>query len=161
MPQAYLGIDLHKASSTWVLLDPDRKVLKKPIVPCSPPFVKAAVRSLPIDPTLISAAVEPVCGWRWFAALLEEHGIDVHVGNPLKTRLIAESRLKHDALDARMLAELLRSGFLPESYRAPDDIRLIRELVRERTFLMFVRTSVKNRLHGVLRRLCPSTGEMN
>jgi hypothetical protein len=51
-----------------------------------------------------SGVIEPVCAWRWF----EQHGTRVHITNPLHTRLIAESRPKHDMLDARMLAELLQ-----------------------------------------------------
>jgi transposase len=85
----------------------------------------------------------------------------VHIANPTKTRLIAESRMKHDALDARMLAELLKSGFLPEAYRAPDDIDRVRMLVRERTFFVQMRTSVKNRMHGILTRRGLHTAKHN
>jgi hypothetical protein len=120
MPQGYLGIDLHKTSSTWVLLDRDRTVRLKKTVPCTPQDLQAGINSLPIDPASIEAVVEPVCAWRWFSDTLERHGIRVHVANPLRTRLIAESRLKHDTLDARMLAELLKSGFLPAEVKLAD-----------------------------------------
>src|SRR5438105_7987857 len=106
MPQGYLGIDLHKTSSTWVLLDRDRNVRLKKTVPCTPEHLQAGIDALPIDPASIEAVIEPVCAWRWFSDTLEARGIRVHAANPLRTRLIAESRLKHDALDARMLAEL-------------------------------------------------------
>ena len=55
-----------------------------------------------------------------------------HSANPLRTRLIAKSRMKHDTLDTLMLAELLKSGYLPEAYRAPDDVNAIRMVIRER-----------------------------
>jgi transposase len=152
MSQAYLGIDLHKTSSTWMLLDGDGKVLKKQVVPCTPQHVRAAARALPVPAQSVSAVIEPVCGWRWFAETLEEFGVDMHIASPNKIRLIAESRLKHDTLDARMLAELLKSGFLPEAYRASDEVCRVRELIRERSFLIYARTAVKNRIHGVLAR---------
>lgn len=115
MPQAYLGVDLHKASSTWVLLDRERSVRLKKTVPNTPQHVEAGIASLPFDPSSIEVAVEPVCAWRWFSDTLGKHGMQVHIANPLKTRLIAESRMKHDTLDALMLAELLKSGYLPEA----------------------------------------------
>lgn len=148
----YLGIDLHKRSSTWVLLDADRTVRQKRTVPCTPEAVRTAAASLPAPPSEVSVAVEPVCGWRWFTGVLMDAGFDVHIANPAKTRLIAESRMKHDTLDARLLAELLRSGFLPESYRVPDDIHALRSLTRERGFLAHVRVNVLCRLHGIIGR---------
>jgi hypothetical protein len=49
MPTSYLGIDLHKRSSTWVLLDDQRKVRLKQNVPCTPDHVTAAIKMLPVD----------------------------------------------------------------------------------------------------------------
>ena len=152
MSDHYLGIDLHKRSSTWVLLDHERKTRLKRTVTCTPEQVRAAVKMLPVEPTSVQVAIEPVCGWRWFTGILIESGMDVRIANPAKTRLIAESRLKHDALDALMLAELLRSGFLPESYRAPEDIARLRSIFRERAFLVHMRVNVLCRLHGLIGR---------
>ena len=39
---------------------------------------------------------------------LEEHGIQVVLSNPSKTRLIAEAKVKTDKVNARVLAQLLR-----------------------------------------------------
>ena len=47
---------------------------------------------------------------------LTKQGYDVLVSHPRKTRLIAESRIKTDRIDARALAELLRLDALPSSY---------------------------------------------
>ena len=53
----------------------------------------------------------------------EKHGIDVKLANPLKTKAIAEARIKTDKLDAQTLAHLLRSNLIAESYIAPDKVR--------------------------------------
>ncbi len=37
---------------------------------------------------------------------LEHHGINISLANPLKTRDIAEARIKYDKLDASILADL-------------------------------------------------------
>ena len=128
----YLGIDLHKRSSVWILMDHNKKVLKELTVPCTPESVSKALALLP-DKENMKAAVEPVCGWRWFSSMLEEEGIDVHIANPYKTRLIAESKLKNDRVDAKALAELLKVDYLPLSYKASDVVHNAREVVRYRS----------------------------
>jgi transposase len=73
----------------------------------------------------------------------------MHYANPLKVRLIAESTEKTDRKDAHTLANLLRTGYLPEAFRVRDDIYELRTLVRERSALVTARTAAMNRLHGV------------
>lgn len=80
----------------------------------------------------------------------EKNGIDVKLANPLKTKAIAEARIKTDKLDARTLAHLLRSNLIAESYIAPDNIRENRSLLRLRINLVSDRTRVMNRVHSLL-----------
>ena len=58
----------------------------------------------------------------------EKYSIGVKLANPLKTKAIAEAKIKTDALDARTLAHLLRFDLVAECYIAPIQIRE-RELV--------------------------------
>lgn len=148
---SYLGIDLHKRSSVWVLMGQDKKVIKELKVPCTPEAVTKALTLLP-DKEQIKAAVEPVCGWRWFSSMLEDEGIDVSIANPYKTRLIAESKLKNDRVDAKALAELLKADYLPTSYKSSEEVNNTRILVRHRAYLVRMRTGVKNRIHGICAR---------
>ena len=144
-----LGIDLHKKSSVWVLIDDERNVLWKGDVASHPDDINRAVKKLPHPPEEIRAAIEPVTGWRWVVAQLRAMGMDVRIAHPQKVRLIAESDQKHDKGDALMLAELLRAGYFPESLRASDDMHRLRTIVREREYFVGLRTSAKNRLHGL------------
>ena len=84
--------------------------------------------------------------------MLEDAGFDVHLAHPLRTRAIASARVKTDAIDARTLAHLLRTGLLPEAYIAPPELRDLRDLLRHRATLVHLRTSVKNRVHALLAR---------
>jgi transposase len=144
-----LGIDFHKRSSVWILIDDERKVLWKETAACHPDDISIAIKKMPVPPTEVQVAIEPVGGWRWATKQLEEAGMEVHIAHPGKVRLIAQSKEKHDAGDALMLAELLRSGFFPEAYRVSDEIYHLRTMLRERGFLIKLRTSAKNRLHGI------------
>jgi transposase len=80
----------------------------------------------------------------------EKNGIDVKLANPLKTKAIAEAKIKTDKLDARILAHLLRSDLIAESYIAPDNIREDRSLLRLRINLVSDRTRIMNRIHSLL-----------
>jgi transposase len=95
-------------------------------------------------------ALEATYGWEWLAELLEEAGYDLHLAHPLRTRAIAAARVKTDAIDAKTLAHLLRTGFLPEAYIAPRELRDLRELLRHRATLTRMRSAVKNRVHAIL-----------
>jgi len=80
----------------------------------------------------------------------ENHGIDIKLANPMKTKAIAEAKIKTDKLDARILAHLLRSDLIADSYIAPDNVREDRSLLRLRINLVSDRTRVMNRVHSLL-----------
>ena len=63
---------------------------------------------------------------------IESHGFKVILANPLKIKLIAESRMKNDDVDSEVLAKLLMNGWVPESYVPRKEIREIRRMVRTR-----------------------------
>jgi transposase len=87
-----------------------------------------------------------------FRELLEEADYDVHLAHPLRAQAIAAARVKTDAVDAKTLAQLLRTGLLPEAYIAPPQLRDLRELLRHRAVLTRMRIAVKNRVHAPLAR---------
>ena len=64
--------------------------------------------------------------------------------------------IKHtdDRHDAFWLADLLRLGILPEGYIYPKEDRPIRDLLRKRSHLVRLRTSLILSLHGMVARNC-------
>lgn len=144
-----LGIDLHKKSSVWVLIDEKRTELWKENVLCHPEYISIAIRKIPVSLQEIQVAIEPVAGWRWVSQQLEEAGMDVHIAHPRKVHLIAESTKKNDEEDSRALANLLHSGYFPEAHRSSEEIYQLRLLLRERAKIVRLQTSVKNQLHGI------------
>jgi transposase len=67
---------------------------------------------------------------------LEKNGMRVVLSNPLKTRAIAEVRIKTDKLDASTLADLLRAGLVAESYVPSREVRDRRALLRYQMLLL-------------------------
>jgi transposase len=81
---------------------------------------------------------------------LDERHIHVALANPLKTKAIASAKIKSDKVDARILAHLLRSNLVAESYVPPKHLREIRALVRHRVGIVKIRTMVKNEIHALI-----------
>lgn len=84
---------------------------------------------------------------------MKSRGYDVILANPLKIKLIAESRIKNDDLDSENLARLLMNGWIPESYVPDRDIREMRRIIRTRIQTKRSCTSYRNRIRFELLRM--------
>ncbi|HEY6397824.1 MAG TPA: IS110 family transposase [Solirubrobacteraceae bacterium] len=144
----WVGIDVHRRRSQIAVIgEYGELLLSRRIVNDRETF-----EELLGDPERTHVALEATYGWEWLGELLEEGGYDVHLAHPLRTQAIAAARVKTDAVDAKTLAHLLRTGMLPEAYIAPPALRDLRELLRHRAVLTRMRTAVKNRVHAILAR---------
>jgi transposase len=147
----HVGLDLHKKYSTVVVMDDDGNVqLEETLYHDDRPrliefFSKLAGKAV--------VTVEATRDWYWLYELLEELGVTVKLANARKVRLIAESWLKSDKVDPRSLAQLERTGFLPEAYISPRPVRDNREYLRYRLTLVRLRTGLKNKVHALLDKL--------
>ena len=147
-PTRWVGIDLHRRRSQIAIIDEHGELTLQKRVATG----RETITELLGDPGSTHVALEATYGWEWLAELLEDAGFDVHLAHPLRTRAIAAARVKTDAVDARTLAHLLRTGLLPEAYIAPPELRDLRDLLRHRATLVHLRTSIKNRVHALLAR---------
>ena len=147
----YIGLDQHKNFCVIAALARDGEMLdQRKIYHNDPDELKRYLSQVPEGSKL---AVEACSFDAWLSDLVEEHGIEVHLANPNKTRAIAEARIKTDELDAKTLAHLLRTDLLCESYHAPKELRQRRYLLRYRQCLVWYRTGIKQRIHALLGRL--------
>jgi transposase len=142
----YIGMDLHKNSSTFAIKDKDGKLIDSANLPTEPSAIKGYLRKYP-DSRLV---LEPVSQWHFYADFLQKMDIDVHLANPLKVKAIASARIKTDKIDANVLCDLLRTNLLPEAYFASKEVRFWKEMVRFRASLIHLRTQVKNKIHAIL-----------
>jgi len=148
MNQIYIGMDLHKNTSTFAVKDKDGQVIDECKIATEPSAIKGYLKQYPDS----SLAVEPVSQWYFYGDLIQGLGIDVHLANPLKVKAIASARVKTDKIDASALCDLLRSNLLPEAYFASADARYWKEMVRYRLSLIRLRTQIKNKIHSILFR---------
>ncbi len=147
----YMGIDLHKKYFISTIVDQEGKVLRKSRVSTDRPAIKNYLKSLDgLKPT--KAVLEAGFNWSYFYDQLAEEIEEVCLAHPLKTRLIAEARIKTDSVDSEVLAHLLRSDLIAQAYAPSLETRDIKNLLRFRMSLVRIRTSLKNKVHSVLDR---------
>src|ERR687891_1713408 len=144
-----VGIDLHRKRSHVAALDERGGELISRRIVNDPDTFLELLGELDGESKI---ALEATYGWEWLPELLEDHGYELHLAHPLRTKAIASARVKTDAVDARTLAHLLRADLLPEAYVAPRDQRDQRDLLRQRVVLTHMRTALKNRVHALIAR---------
>ena len=147
----YVGIDVHKKLCQAAVLDESGGLLDETRFMNNEKGIEEFALKLTTFHDDVKAVVESTSNlWIQVHDRLENHGIDVTLSNPGKTRLIAEAKVKTDKVDARTLARLLRANMIPACYVPNEEQRSRRELLRYRIKLVQTRTKVRNRVHTLL-----------
>ena len=143
----YVGVDAHKASSQVTVMDESGKVVKRKSIKTSRAGVREALGRFRQP---MKAVLEASYSWGPMYDWLDELADDVILAHPGKVRAIAEARIKTDKIDSEILAHLLRTDLIPQAYAPSKDIRAIKRVLRQRMFLVRVRTMLKNRVAALL-----------
>ena len=146
----FIGMDLHKNTSTFCVKDKDGKLIVSKKVNTDKNDVARFINPVKEKSDDISLVLEPVSQWYYYADLIEKMGINVRLAHPMRVKAIASARIKTDKIDAAVLADLLRGNLLPESYFSPLHVRGWKERCRFRASLLNLRTQVKNKIHAIL-----------
>lgn len=147
MSGRFMGVDLHKKYCVFTELDSQGNITRRGKFSNNQGEISDFASSLTSNTKL---TVEPVLNYLWFLDQVKPYVKSVHPAHPQKVRVIAEAKNKTDKYDSHMLAELLRTNFLPESYYVPEDIRRLRDLVRQRSHLVGTVVAFKCRVRHLL-----------
>lgn len=111
--------------------------------------------------SLEGVVVESTYNWYWLVDGLMAKGYTVHLANP--SAIQKYSGLKHadDKHDAFWLAEMLRLNILLTGYIYPKDERPIRDLLRKRSHLVSLRSSLLISLQNIITRNCGTKMKTN
>lgn len=142
----YAGLDVHKKYIHATVLDERGRVMKSGKFD----YTREGFERFFCGIDDARVAMEASYCWQPAYELLEDMGHDVELAHPLKTRLIADMKIKTDAKASDALAKLLMMGWLPTSYVPPEDIRRLRELTRLREYLVNIQTRFKNKTHSAM-----------
>ncbi|MGH7338001.1 MAG: IS110 family transposase, partial [Myxococcota bacterium] len=98
----------------------------------------------------VRACVEMMSGAAWVRERLQAGGWTVEIADARKVKALAPLAAKTDKVDARVLAELVRRDLVPALWVPSLEERALKERLLRRMHLVRLRTSAKNRAHGVL-----------
>ena len=143
------GIDLHLKSSEVCVVDESGEISERAKIPTTEKsFVRWFGGRAPMRICIEASGLSP-----WVARILAGLGHEVIVANAQRVRLIAESTLKNDKVDAETLARLVRMDpalLCPIHHRSEETQRL-RGMLRVRRTLVNGRTACLNTARGLLR----------
>lgn len=145
----FVGLDYHKDSIQACVMDSTGKILANRRCKNQVEALVTLVAPFGDD---IHAAVESCCG---AAALADDlvncYGWSVNLAHPGYVARMKQTPDKTDWADARVIADLVRVGYLPKVWLAPEGVRQLRTLVRYRGQLVQRRRTVKLRIGAILR----------
>jgi len=144
----HIGLDIHKKHTQACVMDESGRVLSNERFPSTPEGLDEFLSGF----EQAKFVLESTGIWEFIYEGIERRGFEVVLAHPMKVRVIAEAKVKTDKVDAEILAHLLRADLVPRSYVPSRDIRDLRQLVRQRAYLVQRATSFKNRIHAELLR---------
>lgn len=145
----FVGLDYHQSGVQVCILDGDGQILLNRKVENSVTKIIAVIRRVGRPK---GVAIEACCGASDLAEKLHQKAEwSVSLAHPGFVARMKQSPDKTDFGDALLLADLLRVGYLPKVWLAPEEIRRLRRLVRYRCQLVDRRRSVKLRIRALLR----------
>ena len=143
----YVGMDLHKDSIQIAIVYKNGRMESNSKIPNTFKDIDDFLSEIPKNAGIVmeSSSVSEAIFLH-----LRDAGYNPVLSNPYETRAIAHSKIKTDEIDARVLAELLRGGYISPCHIPSRDILEMRHLVRHRKHLAAEHRTMKRRIHAVL-----------
>jgi len=143
----YIGLDVHQASTTIVVINKRGKMIQELVMQTNGQQLRSHIASVKGRKEI---TLEEGCMSDWLYTLLGPVVDRIVVCDPTENRKILSGK-KSDSLDARHLAELLRGGYLKEVFHKTHPMDSLRSCLK--TYLVITRdlTRCKNRLKALFR----------
>jgi len=146
----YVGADLHKEQTWFYVMDENGNKISSMSISNSQESLQDFFATIPKPFTL---AVEATYNWYFFVDIAERFAENVYLANSYELKAFAKRHKKTDKIDARLIANILRKGFLPTVFIPSREMRQIKELLHYR--MNIVRDRCRNifRLKNILDKL--------
>ena len=129
----YVGADLHKEQTWFYIMDQNGTKIDSKSISNSPDSLKSYFATIPTPFTL---AVEATYNWYFFIDMAEQFAQTAYLANSYELKAFAKRHKKTDKIDARLIADILRKGFLPTVFIPDQSIRSLKELLHYRINLV-------------------------
>jgi hypothetical protein len=143
----YIGMDVYQATISLAVMDSAGKVGMESVIETKAATILEYFQGLRGS---LWVTFEEGTSATWLYDLLRPHVEKVVVCDPRKDALLKGGN-KNDRVDARKLADLLRSGLLSPVYHEESGVRLLKELARSYLTLTKDLSRVMNRTKGLYR----------
>jgi transposase len=143
----YIGMDVHKEAIVIAVLDGSGRLVMESIVETKASSILQFLHGLRGE---LHITWEEGTWAAWLYDLLQPQAQKVVVCNPRRNALLKEGS-KSDKVDARKLADLLRTGMLRPVYHGENGVRTLRELARSYQNIGKDLSRVMNRLKALYR----------
>jgi transposase len=143
-----IGLDVHRDFCEVAIADRGRARSAGRVATVPEQLELFAASLAPTDRVVLEATGNALA----IARILEPHVAAVVLAHAKDVRAISHARVKTDKIDARVLADLLAAGLIPEVWIGDERCRMLRRLVSRRRGLVKRRTQVKNEISAVLHR---------
>jgi transposase len=147
----YVGMDVHTAYSRICVLDEDGEIVEEVKGKTNQKWLRSRFEGVERMRVILEAGGHSL----WIGRLLETLGHEVIVANPRQVRLIAESTMKTDRIDAMLLAQLGRVDprLLAPVHLRSEEMQMLRSRLKIRDAFVKARTAVVNMIRAMLRGL--------
>lgn len=145
----YVGVDLHKEQSWFYIMDKSGNRVSSKSISNDIDVLKKYFALIPKPFTL---ALEATYNWYFFVDLAQEYAQQVYLANSYELKAFARRNKKTDKIDARLIADVLRKGYLPVVHIPDKQTRELKEFLRYRMNLVKDRTRTIVRLKSLLNR---------
>ena len=143
----YIGMDVHKEAVVIAVLNSSGKLEMESIVETKASSILQFIHGLRGE---LHVTWEEGTWAAWLYDLLQPQVAQVLVCDPRRNALLKEGN-KSDKIDARKLADLLRTGMLRPVYHGEHGLRTLRELGRSYQTISQDLNRVMNRIKAVFR----------
>ena len=145
--EKYIGMDVHQATISAAVMDPSGKLLLECLLETKAATILEFIQGLR---GTLSLTFEEGTWAAWLHDLLKPHVSRLVVCDPRKAALLKEGN-KSDRIDARKLAEMLRTNQLKPVYHGEHGIRTLKELGRSYLTVSKDVTRTMNRIKSLYR----------
>jgi hypothetical protein len=145
--EKYIGMDVHQATISVAVMDAQGKLIMECLLETKAATIVQFMQGLQ---GTLSLTFEEGTSAAWLHDLLKPHVSRLVVCDPRKNALLKDGS-KSDRIDARKLAELLRTNQLKPVYHGEHGMRTLKELVRSYLTLTQDVTRVMNRIKALYR----------
>jgi transposase len=143
----YIGMDVHKEAIVIAVLNDSGKLIMESVVETRASSLLQFLHGLRGE---LHVTLEEGTWAAWLYDRLKPHVHELLVCNPRRNALLKEGS-KSDQVDARKLADLLRTGMLRPVYHGENGLRTLRELARSYQTISKDLTRVMNRIKALYR----------